>query len=189
VDGDLFREVMSGFPSGVTVVTAREWRGRVVGLTVSAYCSVSTEPPMVLVCVDDQSNTLPVIRTSRAFTVNVLAAGSEELAARFASKRDDKFAGVVVTEPLLASAGPILAEAAAAFCVCRLERELVVGDHSILIGAVEDAGTFHDRPLLYHRRTYSALGGALSTDPGAGHGRRQRRSAQGLRPQYGDSRG
>ena len=90
-----FRAVMGHFATGVTVVTATGPDGP-VGMTANAVCSLSLEPLLLLVCFDNGSRTLPVVRASERFGVNVLARGQEELARRFAGKlpEAEKFAGV-----------------------------------------------------------------------------------------------
>jgi flavin reductase (DIM6/NTAB) family NADH-FMN oxidoreductase RutF len=93
IDPTLFRDLMASFPAGVTV-TALGDDGDVRGLTVSSFCSVSLDPPLVLVCIDKGSNTLPAIQARSAFTVNFLATGREELAGRLAGKGSTKFEGV-----------------------------------------------------------------------------------------------
>jgi flavin reductase ActVB len=96
IEGDLFREIMSTFPSGVAIVTARGDDGKPRGLTVSAFCPVSLSPPLVLVCIDKASNSLIAIQRSGGFTVNLLAAGREELARRYADRIIAFRAGEVV---------------------------------------------------------------------------------------------
>jgi flavin reductase (DIM6/NTAB) family NADH-FMN oxidoreductase RutF len=155
----LFREVLASFPAGVVVVTAMDADRRPLGLTVSAFCSVSAVPALVCVCVDAGSNTLPAIRHSGAFTVNILAAGREELALRFASKRTDKFDTVDWTPAPGERGGPILASDSAAHLVCTVDREVEAGDHSLFIGEAIDAGVqVGHPPLLYHRRGFASLG-------------------------------
>jgi flavin reductase (DIM6/NTAB) family NADH-FMN oxidoreductase RutF len=152
---DLFLEIMSSFPTGVTVVTTTTAGGSPKGLTVSAFCPVSLHPPLVLVCLDNQSSTLMAIEESGMFTVNFLAAGREELARRFAAKMEDKFEGVLWDSPAV-GAGPVLTEDSGAYVACRVARTLEAGDHWILLGEVEDGSMRADHlPLLYGRRTFS----------------------------------
>ena len=72
IEKDFFRQVMGQFATGVTVVTTCTERGRPVGLTVNAFCSVSLDPPLVLICVDLRSHALAHIRESGIFVVNIL---------------------------------------------------------------------------------------------------------------------
>jgi flavin reductase (DIM6/NTAB) family NADH-FMN oxidoreductase RutF len=156
IEGELFREIMSTFPSGVAIVTAAEDAGKPRGLTVSAFCPVSLDPPLVLVCIDKSSNSLAPIQRSGGFTVNLLASGREELARRFASKTEDKFEGVTTQSPSVAEAGPILVDDYVAYAACRVHSAVEAGDHFIIVGQVEEGehrtGVV---PLMYGRRVFT----------------------------------
>lgn len=156
IGGELFREIMTTFPSGVAVVTARGESGKPRGLTVSAFCPVSLDPPLVLVCIDKTSNSLVAIRGSGGFTVNLLASGREDLARRFASKAEEKFEGVAVEEPATAEAGPILVGDCVAYAACRVHSAVEAGDHFIVVGQVEEGGhRSGEVPLMYGRRVFT----------------------------------
>ena len=149
---------MSSFPSGVVVLTAFDAEGLPRGLTVSAFCAVSLEPPLALACIDKTSNTLPAVQHTGGFTANILAAGREQLARRMATKDSDKFEGVSWRRPEKADGGPILQADTAAHAVCRLKQTIDGGDHWILIGNVI-AGAHEDgtAPLVFGRRVYFDL--------------------------------
>src|SRR5438105_8012681 len=154
----LFREIMACFPSGVAIVTSHEVGTRPRGLTVSAFCPVSLEPPLVLVCIDKASNTLPALQQSGGFTVNFLAGGREHLAVLYASKAERKFDGIAWRRPELPEGGPVLHEDSAAYAVCVTRQAIEAGDHWVFIGEVEEAANIRDHlPLLYHRRAYRDL--------------------------------
>lgn len=156
VDAGLFRDIMSTFPSGVAIVTARGEDGSPRGLTVSAFCPVSLDPPLVLVCIDKTSNSLLAIQTGGGFTVNLLAAGRESVARRYASKVEDKFEGVETRLPDVAEAGPILTGDSVAYAACRVHSSIEAGDHFIIVGRVEEGAHDAERtPLLYGRRTFT----------------------------------
>jgi flavin reductase (DIM6/NTAB) family NADH-FMN oxidoreductase RutF len=156
IDGDLFREIMSTFPSGVAIVTAVGEEGEPRGLTVSAFCPVSLDPPLVLVCIDKTSNSLVAIQRSGGFTVNLLAAGREELARRYASKAQDKFEGVVTEPPPVPAAGPVLARDCVAYAACTIHSAVEAGDHYIIVGRVEEGRHVPGEvPLLYGRRVFT----------------------------------
>src|SRR5207245_10815901 len=108
---------MASFPSGVVVLTAFGQDSLPRGLTVSAFCAVSVEPPLALACIDKTSNTLPALQPAGGFTANILAAGREQLARRRATKLSDKFDGIKWRRPESAHGGPILADDAVAFAV------------------------------------------------------------------------
>jgi flavin reductase (DIM6/NTAB) family NADH-FMN oxidoreductase RutF len=154
VDRDTFVEIMASYPAGVAIVTTLDAEGTPRGLTTTAVSSVSAEPPLLLVCVDLTSRTLPALRAGGRFVVNFLREGRSELARRFASKRDDKFEGVAWDAT--ASGMPVLADDALAWAECVTVQELEPGDHVILLGQVEEgagAGD-EDAPLMYYRRSW-----------------------------------
>src|SRR5947209_20414786 len=95
LSSDEFRDVIGHFASGVTIVTALH-DGRAFGTTASAVTSLSLEPPMLLICMNKQSETGRAVAASRRFGVNILGAHQAQLAERFARKGGDKFAGVPV---------------------------------------------------------------------------------------------
>ena len=150
---------MSRFPSGVTVITATDRQGRDFGLTVSAFAAVSLDPPLVLVCVDTGSNTLPAIQESGAFTVNLLAIGQREVAERFASKDLNKFAAADQQALRPSRTGPVLAAEVVAHMECRVVDEILAGDHWVFIGRV-DAGQLApvDAPLVYCDGSFCTVG-------------------------------
>jgi flavin reductase (DIM6/NTAB) family NADH-FMN oxidoreductase RutF len=153
VGPERFRSVMGHFATGVTVVTAATPDGP-VGMTANAVCSLSLEPLLLLVAFDNESRTLPAVRATGRFGVNILAAGQGELARMFASKTDEreKFSGVAHT---VHDGIPVL-EGALAWVGCRLERLIEAGDHTIGIGAVESAEAGAGEPLLWFRGDYRA---------------------------------
>ena len=89
-----FFAIMSVFPTGVAIVTTLDEDGEPRGLTTNAMCSVSAEPPLLLVCVDVGSRTLRALRHSGRFVVNFMSDRTADLCGVFASKADDKFGGV-----------------------------------------------------------------------------------------------
>ena len=156
IEPQRFREVMASFPSGVVVLTAfgQDWQPR--GLTVSAFCAVSLEPPLALACIDKTSNTLPAVQHTGGFTANVLAAGREPLARRMATKVTDKFEAINWRRPQSPIGGPILEDDSAAYAVCTLRDTIEAGDHWILIGLVtEGAHREGVAPLVFSRRGYA----------------------------------
>jgi flavin reductase (DIM6/NTAB) family NADH-FMN oxidoreductase RutF len=160
IDEDQFLSALSNFPAGVAVVTALDRDERPVGLTISAFCSVSRTPPLILICVDKGSSTLPAIRHSEKFTVNFLSEGREVVAKNFATKDPDKFADQTWRPSAgLPGGGPILHEDTVAYLVCTVHKEVEAGDHWVFIGEVIEAGVEEEaRSLLYHRRNFSSIG-------------------------------
>ena len=149
---------MASFPSGVVVLTAFGPDSLPRGLTVSAFCAVSLEPPLVLACIDKTSNTLPALQHAGGFTANILAAGREQLARRMATKLSDKFDRIAWRRPESDHGGPILEEDAVAFAVCTLKETIEAGDHWILIGHVVEGDHNTSRsPMIFSRRGYLGL--------------------------------
>jgi flavin reductase ActVB len=154
IDRQSFFDVMASFPSGVAIVTTVAADGVPRGLTTTAVCSVSADPPTVLVCVDIGSRTLDALRATRRFVVNFIGEGRSELCLLFASKAEDKFAQVAWRPT--ADGIPLLHEDVLAWAECSTLHELVVGDHVLLVASVEDGGVEPERepPLMYYRRSW-----------------------------------
>jgi flavin reductase (DIM6/NTAB) family NADH-FMN oxidoreductase RutF len=154
VEPDRFRTVMGHFATGVAVVTVDAPTGP-QGMTANAVASLSLDPVLVLVCFDNGARTLPEVERAQRFGVNVLSAGQEELARRFASKEDTKFADV----PHSVHDGIPVLDGALAWVGCDLDRLVPAGDHTIGIGAVHAAELGAERlePLIWHRGGYTSL--------------------------------
>ncbi len=154
IDTDTFRAVLGRFASGVTVVTTRDGAERDHGLTVSAFSSLSLDPPLVLVCIDQCSSLHPVLGEAAHFAVNILASGQEALSRRFSGIVGNRFDGIGYTRGLT---GVALLDDALAYVECRVARRHDEGDHTIFIGEVEAAETRSGHPLLYYRGGYATL--------------------------------
>jgi flavin reductase (DIM6/NTAB) family NADH-FMN oxidoreductase RutF len=144
---------MSRWATGVAVVTSRDESGP-RGATTNALTSLSLEPLLVLVALDLGSNTLTAVRTSGRFCINVLSAGQEETARRFATKAsgEEKLAGV---SHELVDGVPVLS-GVVAWMTCELDSELPGGDHAILIGRPLDAAADEDaQPLVFFGGRYA----------------------------------
>lgn len=147
-----FRKAMGSFAAGVTVVTACH-DGRLVGTTVSAFSSVSMDPPLVMVCLKRDSRTLAALSQARTFCVNILAQEQGDLAYRFAeSGADDRFALTAVEAGVCGA--PLLAGSVAAV-ECQLHAAHDGGDHEILVGRVLRVVTDETKtPLVYVRGAF-----------------------------------
>ncbi len=155
ISSEEFRSALSRFASGVTVVTTRDETGKFTGLTVSAFCSVSLEPPMVLVCIEKSAAGNAAISASGIFAVNLLNNDQHDLSDHFASPIEDRLRGNDYSIGELEL--PLLAN-----CICNLECELKQeydgGDHTIFVGQVESSTVADGDPLLYFRSGYRSLG-------------------------------
>ena len=151
---DQFRHGLAQFASGVTVVTTRDAAGQPLGLTVSAFCSVSLQPPLVLACIDHRSETQAAFRASGLFAVSVLAEDQEELSRRFALSGPEKFADLGLVEGRL---GLPLVPDALAHLECRVVAAHEAGDHTLYVGEIVSLSVRPGRPLLYHQGLYRRL--------------------------------
>jgi flavin reductase len=158
-EASAFRRAMSSFPTGVTVVTVASDDGNMHGMTVNSFSSVSLDPILVLVCLNEASRGAGLIEQAGAFAVNVLSAGQQDLSRWFASPHRPAgpamFDGVPVEPGLTGS--PVLAGVTASFD-CRLRRTHRAGDHLIVLGEV--VALIHRpqlEPLIFHAGAYKSL--------------------------------
>jgi flavin reductase ActVB len=152
MDTSNFRDAMSRFASGVTVVTTTDASGKRAGFTANAFSSVSLDPPLVLVCLQKDADCYAAFMQAGHFAVSILSRGQEEIARRFATKAIDKFDGTP------AGGGPRtgmpLVQGASAAIECLMRNRVDAGDHTILIGEVVHADTGSAEPLLHFNRRF-----------------------------------
>ena len=137
-----YREAMARFATGVTIVTTADSDGRWWGFTASSLSSLSVDPPLILVCLARSARCHPAFTSATGFRVNILGPEHEALAARFGTKRADKFAGLESVFQPGRDGLPVLDDALVSLG-CRTVDRAAGGDHTILIARVEDA---HVRP-------------------------------------------
>ena len=155
LDPDSFRSVLGRFASGITVVTTIDRDKRDAGMTVSAFSSVSLQPPLIQVCIDHAASVYDAIVNAERFGVNVLSDEQEALSRRFASVDSTyRFEGLGYTR---GDSGVVLLDDALAHIECNLVARYEAGDHTICIGEVERASARDARPLLYYRGGYAQL--------------------------------
>jgi flavin reductase (DIM6/NTAB) family NADH-FMN oxidoreductase RutF len=155
VTADAFRDALAAWASGVTIVTSRHGE-TIHGMTVSAFSSVSLDPPLVLVCADKGSDTHGVIAASGCFAVNVLGRDHETLSNKFAIKKDEHLRFEGVGHAALETGAPVLDEALVGID-CRVEAAHDAGDHVIYVGRVMALRHGEGEPLVYYRGRYRAL--------------------------------
>ncbi|MFJ2607122.1 MULTISPECIES: cytochrome P450 [unclassified Streptomyces] len=159
---EAFREAMARLAAPVTVVTTRDEAGRARAFTASAVCSLSADPPLLLVCVNRTGSAHEVFASADRFLVNVLGHEQAATAREFASHhRARAEAGLVPLERGL----PGLADAAARFA-CVRRQVLPGGDHSILVGRLEEVTLADTPPLIHYRRDWHRPS-AVSATPGS----------------------
>jgi flavin reductase (DIM6/NTAB) family NADH-FMN oxidoreductase RutF len=157
IDSNTFRSVLGRFASGVTIVTTRDDAGGDHGMTVSAFCSVSLEPPLVLVCIDHAASMYTLLeRDGRCrFGISILSSEQEAYSRRFAIDPDTgRFDGIAYNR---GDSGVVLLDDALAHLECRVLEFHDAGDHTVFIAEVERAEARHGRPLLYYRGGYAQL--------------------------------
>lgn len=150
-DRRAFRTALGRFPTGVTVVTTHGPKGEPIGLTANSFNSVSLDPPLVLWSLAKSAQVLPIFEASAYYAVNVLAADQIGVSRQFASRAQDRFAGIDWT-PGLGSA-PLIEGCAARFECRNLER-YQGGDHLIFLGQVERFSDAARPALAYHASDY-----------------------------------
>src|SRR4029079_17901084 len=140
------------FASGVSIVTARDDAGADHGMTVSAFASVSLEPPLVLVCIDHTSSMHALLLEHPRFGISVLSSEQEAYSRRFATDPDTgRFDGIAYSR---GDSGVVVLDNALAHIECKVIQHHEAGDHTIFIAEVERAEPRHGRPLLYYRGGY-----------------------------------
>jgi flavin reductase (DIM6/NTAB) family NADH-FMN oxidoreductase RutF len=150
-DSELFREVFGRFATGVAVITSAS-PGSAGGMTANALCSLSLRPLLALVCFDHDARTLPIVRESGRFAVNILASGQRELAAVFASKMPE--AEKLQDVPHRFEHELPIIEGTLAWAACELRELIAGGDHTIGIGEVIGMGLGEGEPLLWFEGAY-----------------------------------
>ncbi|MEO8298326.1 MAG: flavin reductase family protein [Burkholderiales bacterium] len=165
IDPAAFKAAMGSFPAGVVIATSRDADDRPVGFTASSFSSVSLDPPLVLVCLAKSAACYVAFQAAQHFAINILRAGDDALALRFATRGAAKFEGDDFT--LDAHRMP-LARRAITQLSCRKHAQHDAGDHIILVGQVEavQMDTTHD-PMVYFGRSFwrfDPTGPHLTTD-------------------------
>jgi len=149
-----FRAALGHFAAAVTVVTNKADDGQVAGITVTAFSSLSLDPPLVLICIDKRAKIHDRLVPGGNFAVNILADTQELLSRRFASSQGDQFHEVGYSEGL--TGAPLLHDVVTAI-ECRIVELQPGGDHTIVIGEVMGTKIGSGKPLLYFRGGYAAL--------------------------------
>ena len=154
IDPDAFRRLMSRFASGIAIITARDGN-RDVGMTVSAFCSVSLSPPLVLVCVDREASMHDLLLQYPKMGINIMCSEHEGHCRRFADKHETRrFDQVCFTR---GESGVALLDESMACLECQIVRHCDAGDHTIYIAEVERGAMRDGLPLVYFRGQFAQL--------------------------------
>lgn len=148
-----FRQALSQFATGVTVITTRLDDGRFFGLTASSFNSVSLNPPLVLWSLAQGASCLPLFTANSHYVINVLSANQAALAERFAQRIDNRFDGV---EFALSHTGLPIIKGVAAWFECHNRSRYPEGDHVIFVGEVERCDVLAQPALVFHNGRFVA---------------------------------
>jgi flavin reductase (DIM6/NTAB) family NADH-FMN oxidoreductase RutF len=153
---DDFKKAMQLWASGVTVVTTHSEKFGLQGMTVTAFSSVSVNPPQVLVCINESSDTGDGIQESQCFAVNVLNSTQQAVSNQFAggSSQQQRFENTAWTAGI--TGAPIL-DSSLMSLECKVIERVHAGTHWIIIGEVKDSVCREGEPLLYYRGAYQQL--------------------------------
>jgi flavin reductase (DIM6/NTAB) family NADH-FMN oxidoreductase RutF len=121
------------------------------GLTVNAFCSVSLDPPLVLICVDHSSRVHDLLVQAGIFAVNLLTADQEEILRCFAGQSERRWVEFCGCAAHSAATGAPVFDESLGFVDCRITDVFPGGDHSIIVGRVEALGASDGEPLVYYR--------------------------------------
>jgi flavin reductase (DIM6/NTAB) family NADH-FMN oxidoreductase RutF len=152
---DDYRLLMSGFPTGVAVITALDGDGHPHGLTCTSLSSVTLAPPTLLVCLNTNSGTLAAVRCSHSFAVNLLHSQGRKAATVFSSNVVDRF-GLIAWRPTPVIESVWLHRDAFAVAECKVSQIIPVGDHEVVLGEVVNIVYASATPLLYGMRQFSS---------------------------------
>ncbi len=164
-----FLTAMSSLAATVCVVAASMSTGERYGITATAVCSLSTDPPQLVACVNRESSIARALTGTGWFSVNILAGDQESVAATFAGRTNlkgpERFADEQWTTHV--TGAPVLSGAAAT-CVCHVSNSLHQTSHLVVIGRVLDVllpDGGQPNPLMYHQRRFTTVSPALFADP------------------------
>jgi flavin reductase (DIM6/NTAB) family NADH-FMN oxidoreductase RutF len=157
-DSAHFRQALSQFATGVTVITTRLGDGSFRGLTASSFNSVSLDPPLVLWSLGAGANSMPVFSGNSHYVINVLSAGQQDLALRFSRRTEtNPFEGI---DYELSRTGLPILKGVAAWFECHNRSRYPEGDHVIFVGEVEDCNVQPQAGLLFHGGRFGSTGPA-----------------------------
>ena len=150
MEKSLLRQCFGNFITGITVVTTRH-QDSPIGFTANSFTSVSLDPPLLLICIDNSSDNIDSFKQSKTFGINILADDQADMSNRFSSVMDNRFEGISwhVSE----HGNPEL-EGISAFFDCSLEATHQAGDHTILIGRIHDCYHTDKNGLGYFQGCY-----------------------------------
>ncbi|MBX7170326.1 MAG: flavin reductase family protein [Pyrinomonadaceae bacterium] len=154
ITSEEFRASLGRFASGVTVITTKDSNAHLHGLTVSAFCSVSMNPPLILICIQKTTGSHHAFEQAKCFVVNILEESQQDVSNHFASHLDDKFTG---QNYHLSEHGLPILDNCLVNLECNLKNSYDGGDHTIFVGEIENAKFSDGKPLTYFHGKYHKI--------------------------------
>lgn len=156
VDASQFKNALKLWASGVTVVTAQSGAQGIKGMTATSFSSVSVDPPQILVCLNQNTDTGAAVLEQNQFAVNILGSDQQHVSNQFAggSSQEERFAGVAWEAG--DNGAPLLSESLASL-ECKVVNKVLAGTHWIVIGEVTKVVCRSGDPLLYYSGAYRQL--------------------------------
>ena len=151
---DQFRQIAGQWLTGVAVVTSMESTGEPCGMTMSSVTSLSLDPPMFLICMDQRARSLAAIQHSGSVCINYLGESQRDIAVSFSRPGEDRFGAVTFS---LGETGAPIIDGVIAYVECRLRAVHPGGDHCIVIGDAVGGAFQGGRPLAYFSGRYRTL--------------------------------
>lgn len=153
-----FRHALAQFATGVTVVTVERSPSHAYGMTANSFASVSLDPFLILICVDQRSHLLPLLKQNPLFGVSVLKEHQQAVSVYFAQPDQSTEAETSLGIRFRwTSSGVPLLEDTIAQLVCRVAGSYVAGDHTVFLGEVQSADLFPGEPLIFFRSKYRQI--------------------------------
>jgi len=157
VDPSLFKQALAQWASGVTIVTTKTAAGY-AGMTASAFSSVSADPPIILVCINQSAESCALVAEAGYFAVNILESGQQDASNRFASFKDKETRFDAVAWSAAPSGAPFLDESMCSLD-CKVVNQVQAGSHIVFFGEVQHVVNRDGNPLLYYRGGYRGIEG------------------------------
>ena len=157
INKQTFRDALSAFPSGVTIVSTTDEEGHHWGFTASSFSSVSMDPPLVLVCLANTADSHPAFVKATRYAINILSQDQKDVAMHFARKNVDKFGVHEFHFGTDDNPRPPVLPGSMATLICSARDVHVAGDHTVLIGEIEDVELSDATPLVYFNRGFRNL--------------------------------
>ncbi|MEO9515184.1 MAG: flavin reductase family protein [Paracoccaceae bacterium] len=158
IDPRELRNVLGCFATGVCVVTTVGDEGRPVGMTINSFSSVSLDPPLILWSIGLNTPSRSAFQSHGSFAIHIMSDTAKDTSLKFARPSDEKFNGIDWKQGL--NGVPVLNDALAVL-ECKVENQIISGDHEIFIGRVLRIDQSEGEPLLFHKGGFASLGPAL----------------------------